>query len=67
MVLAPIEWVRSLTRGGPFHFFPDEVNRLSSLAHARRLLAEADLEERRIDFSFRDFFIYVVVVARRPA
>lgn len=67
MVLAPIERVRSLVRGVPFHFFPDEVNRLSSLAHARRLLAAADLEERRIDFSFRDLFIYVVVVARRPA
>jgi SAM-dependent methyltransferase len=67
MVLAPIERVRSLARGAPFHFFPDEVNRLTSLAHARRLLSAAGLEERRIDFSFRDLFIYVVVVARRPA
>jgi ubiquinone/menaquinone biosynthesis C-methylase UbiE len=67
MVLAPIEKLRSFTSGSPFRFFPDEVNRLASLAHARRLLAAAGLEERRIDFSPRDLFIYVVVVARRPS
>jgi SAM-dependent methyltransferase len=66
LVLAPIEKLRSLTSGSPFRFFPDEVNRLDSLGHARRLLAAAGLEERRIDFSFRDLFIHVVVVARRP-
>ena len=67
LVLAPIEKLRSFTSGFPFRFFPDEVNRLASLAHARRLLAAADLEECRIDFSFRDLYIYVVVVARRPS
>ena len=67
LVLAPIEKLRSWSRGSPFQFFPDEVNRLASRAHARRLLAAADLEERRIDFSLRDLFIHVVVVARRPS
>ncbi len=67
MVLAPIEALRSWRRKSPFRFFPDEVNRLASRAHARRLLAAAGLEERRIDFSFRDLFIHVVVVARRPS
>lgn len=67
MVLAPIERLRSWRRASRFQFFPDEVNRLRSREHARRLLAAADLEERRIDFSFRDLFIHVVVVARRPS
>ncbi len=67
LVLGPIEKLRSLARGSPFQFFPDEVNRLTSRAHARRLLAAAGLEECRIDFSFRDLFIHVVVVARRPS
>lgn len=67
LVLGPIEKLRSLARGSPFRFFPDEVNRLTSRAHARRLLAAAGLEERRIDFSFRDLFIHVVIVARRPS
>ena len=67
MVLAPIEKLRSWRRASRFQFFPDEVNRLRSRAHARRLLAAADLEERRIDFSCRDLFIHVVVVARRPS
>jgi hypothetical protein len=66
-VLGPIEKLRSLARGSPFRFFPDEVNRLASRAHARRLLAAAGLEERLIDFSFRDLFIHVVIVARRPS
>ncbi len=38
LVLAPIEKLRSVARGSPFRFFPDEVNRLASRAHARRLL-----------------------------
>jgi SAM-dependent methyltransferase len=67
LVLGPIEKLRSLARGSPFRFFPDEVNRLASRAHARRLLAAAGLEERLIDFSFRDLFIHVVIVARRPS
>lgn len=67
MVLAPIETLLTWKRASRFQFFPDEVNRLRSRVHARRLLEAADLEERRIDFSFRDLFIHVVVVARRPS
>jgi SAM-dependent methyltransferase len=67
LVLAPIEKLRSLARGSAFRFFPDEVNRLTSRSHARRLLAAAGLEEILVDFSFRDLFIHVVVVARRPS
>lgn len=67
LVLAPIELARSLGRDAPFRFFPDEVNRLSSFASARRLLSAAGLETRRVDFSVRDLFVHVVVVARRPA
>lgn len=67
LVLGPIEAARSRLRGAPFRFFPDEINRLASLSHARRLLAASGLEPVRIDFSARDLFIHVVVVARRPA
>ena len=66
IALAPVERLRSLLRGKAVRFFPDEVNRLSSRAHARRLLAAAGLEPCRIDFSVRDLFIHVVVVGRRP-
>lgn len=67
LVLGPVEWLRSRLHGKTFRFFPDEVNRLTSIAHARQLLAAAGLEERCIEFSCRDLFIHVVVVAGRPA
>ena len=64
-VLAPIEWTRTRLRGRPFQFFPDEVNRLRSRRHARKLLAAAGLEPLAVDFSVRDCLIHLVVVARR--
>jgi len=67
IALAPVEGLRSILGGRTVRFFPDEVNRLSSLAHARRLLGAAGLEPCRVEFSLRDLFIHVVVVARRPA
>lgn len=66
LVLAPIEWMRTRVSGRPFHFFPDEVNRLTSLAHGRRSLAEAGLEPAAVAFSPRDSFIHVVAVGRKP-
>lgn len=67
LVLAPIEALRSWASGRPFRFFPDEVNRLRSKAHAREMLAAAGLEAVSIGFPLRAAFIHVVVVARRPA
>ncbi len=65
LVLAPIEWLRS--RGGrPFHFFPDEVNRLRSRAHGRETLHAAGLEPVAVDFTPRDAFIHLVLVGRKP-
>jgi SAM-dependent methyltransferase len=65
-VLAPVEWVRTRVSGQPFHFFPDEVNRLTSRDHARRMVLAGGLEPVAVDFSFRDWLIHMVVVARRP-
>jgi hypothetical protein len=67
LVLAPLERVRSAWSGRPFAFFPDEVNRLRSAEHARRLLAAAGLEPVSAGLTWRDAFIHRVVVARRPA
>lgn len=66
LALAPIEAVRSLGRREPFRFFPDEVNRVKSLRHARRMAEAAGLEPVAADFGPRDAFIHVVLVARRP-
>jgi len=66
-LLAPIEWTRSRLRGRPFHFFPDEVNRLRSRRHARELLEAAGFEPAAVDFTLRDCLIHLVVVARKPA
>jgi SAM-dependent methyltransferase len=66
-VLAPIEWIRSRRAGKPIRFFPDEVNRLRSKRHARNALSEAGLEPEAVDFTLRDGFIHMVVVARKPA
>lgn len=66
-VLAPIEWVRSRWSGRTFRFFPDEVNRLRSKAQARATLASAGLEAAAVDFTARDAFIHLVVVARKPS
>jgi SAM-dependent methyltransferase len=65
LALAPIEWVRSRTKGEPFHFFPDEVNRLRSFRHARETLIEAGFEPEAVDFTPRDAFIHVVAVGRK--
>jgi SAM-dependent methyltransferase len=66
-VLAPIEWVRTRLQGRPFHFFPDEVNRLKSRRHALEMLAAAGLEPAALDLTLRDGLIHRIVVARRPA
>lgn len=67
LVLGPVEAIRSGVTGRRFRFFPDEVNRLRSKSHARRLLAAAGLETDAVDLTPRDAFIHLVVVARRPA
>lgn len=67
LVLAPIEFLRSRLSGRPFLFFPDEVNRLRSRAHAREMLGEAGLSTVAVDFPARAGFIHLVVVARRVA
>jgi len=64
-VLAPIEWIRSERAGRPVRFFPDEVNRLRSKRQARAVLREAALEPVAVDFTPRDGFIHMVVVARK--
>jgi SAM-dependent methyltransferase len=66
-VLAPCEWARSRAGGKPFHFFPDEVNRLRSRRHARDTLAAGGFEPVAVDFSPRDAFIHLVAVGRKPA
>lgn len=65
LVLAPIEALRS-RHGAPFHFFPDEVNRLRSRAHGTAMLEGTGLEPVALSFGPRDFFIHLVVVARKP-
>lgn len=67
LVLAPVEWLRSRWSGRPFHFFPDEVNRLRSLRHARETLRAAGLEPAAVALSPRDAFIHITAVGRRPA
>ena len=66
-VLAPVEWLVSRRRGRPFRVFPDEVNRLRSRRHAADMLRAAGLEPVAVDFTARDAFIHMVVVAKRPA
>ena len=65
LVLAPIEALRSRA-GVPFHFFPDEVNRLRSRAHGVAMLEGTGLEPVVLSFGPRDLFIHLVVVARKP-
>lgn len=65
-VLAPFEWLRSQSTGREFRFFPDEVNRLPSRAVAQKTLAAAGLDTHRVDFTPRDGFNHLVIVARKP-
>jgi SAM-dependent methyltransferase len=65
LLLAPIEALRSRP-GAPFRFFPDEVNRLRSRAHAAKMLEGTGLEPAVRSFGPRTFFIHLVVVARKP-
>lgn len=65
LLLAPIEALRSRP-GAPFRFFPDEVNRLRSKAHAAAMLEGTGLEPSVLSLSARALFIHLVVVARKP-
>ena len=65
LLLAPIEALRSRP-SAPFRFFPDEVNRLRSRAHATAMLEGTGLEPAALSFGPRDLFIHLVVVARKP-
>ncbi len=65
-VLGPVEWLVGRRRGSAFHVFPDEVNRIRSRAHAIETVRAAGLESVATDFTLRDAFIHMVVVARRP-
>ena len=65
LLLGPIEALLSRFRRAPYRFFPDEVNRLRSRAHGRELLRRAGFTEAAAEFSWRDFWIHVVVVGRR--
>lgn len=67
LALAPVEALRSVVTGKRFRFFPDEVNRLRSRRHGRRILEAAGLESLRADFSPRDGFVHLVLVARKAA
>jgi SAM-dependent methyltransferase len=64
-VLAPFEWLRSRSTGREFRFFPDEVHRLPSRGAVRELLAAADLETLQVDFTPRDGFNHLIVIARK--
>lgn len=64
LLLAPIEALRSRP-GVPFHFFPDEVNRLRSRTHGVAMLEGTGLEPVVLSFGPRDLFIHLVVVARK--
>ena len=66
LALAPVEWLLSLARMRRFRFFPEEVNRLRSGAHAREALQRAGLEVVAIESPVRLLFIHTVVVGRRP-
>ena len=66
-VLAPFEGLRSLVSGRRFRFFPDEVNRLGSHAAGRDTLHDAGLEPVAVDFTLRDGFNHLILVARKPS
>jgi len=66
-ILAPIERLLTWRRGRTFRFFPDEVNRLRSRGHALAIMKAADLEPIAADFTFRDCFIHLVAVGRKPS
>ncbi|HEY3123117.1 MAG TPA: class I SAM-dependent methyltransferase [Thermoanaerobaculia bacterium] len=65
-ILGPIERVLTWWRGKPFRVFPDEVNRLRSRRHAFATMASAGFQPLAADFTFRDWFIHIVAVGRKP-
>ena len=66
LALAPVEWLRTRLSGRPFHFFPDEVNRLRSFAHAREVLRAGGVEPASVGVTPRDGFIHLIAVGRKP-
>jgi SAM-dependent methyltransferase len=63
--LGPIEWILSTIRKRQVVFFPDEISRLRSRAHAIQSLEREGFETLTVDFSWRTAFIHMVVVARK--
>jgi len=66
LVLAPVEWIRTVFTGRRFTFFPDEVNRLRSAEHALATLTAAGFDAVAVEMTPRDAFIHLVVVGRKP-
>lgn len=54
-------------RSRPMRLYPDEVSRFWTRSWAARLLAPTGLSVPKTHFGIRDFFTYVVMVARKPA
>jgi SAM-dependent methyltransferase len=65
-ILAPIESFLSWRRARAFRVFPDEVNRLRSRRQGLETVAAAGFEPVAADFTWRDWFIHVVLIGRKP-
>lgn len=66
LLLAPVEWILSTLQRRTFRFFPDEVNRLRSRMHGRRLLMQAGLLPVAVEVPLRLLFIHAVLVGKKP-
>ena len=63
-VLGPVEWLLSVF-GFRFTFFPSEPGRIRSHSHLKSIFDRTRLELVKDEMTFRDAFIYLVVVCRK--
>jgi SAM-dependent methyltransferase len=54
-----------ITGKKPFHFFPGEITRLKSKAHARRIIEKTSLKFVDAHFNARDGFTHIVVICKK--
>jgi SAM-dependent methyltransferase len=56
---------KRLSKKEEFHFFPGEITRLRSKAHARRIIDASQLDFVKAFFNHRDAYTHIIVVCRK--
>lgn len=65
LILGTLESTINLFKKTKFHFFPCEITRLKSRAHAQKIIAQSKLQFINAHFNLLDGFTHLVVICKK--